>query len=920
MEFRVRDYEEEEAIYSLWPRISTIGDHPLITRNLSSSIKVDVADSGKNDFYDPLRMPTAHIQDNTADDLPCDEDPYLSAKEWASFKRSLMQKFSGSKLVTISSISDAILRRGKVYEISSAATHAEELDNPRKASEDGVKVITCQEYVSRLREFQDEIKHAWKADDRVTSLKSSIKVARLLLDTSVSEFYPTLFILVTDVMDILGDMVWDRIKRKAEYVDDGTLICSLQENFGTSDVCSDAKETCYNWFCKIGSIRELLPRIYLELSILRCWRFLHEHPWKILHRVVMMIRGLADPLASYYCRLYMVYCAQKLLSPDTGYLVACITDMTIILRRIISEEETMSKRLVEHNVSLISLLEPPLEWIIKSICMEAYKKRQYEDIFVKLQLGRGLSNSSGTSECISIIIHHFLKELPAELVCSHASFILQLIESANDISLNQYLNYRLLGLKLSEQKSRVDNVDSVLGTVFQVITQYSRLDEYVKVVDAFLDIVLQYNMDNYLTIILDGISIRTRSKEITGNELSSLQSIIVKLLAHFNLVEDVLALNHFLEIIHVMHGSSRDVVNMHILDKGTRNGYICDPTTVQMLFDISQTLHDCPDTFSVKADHNEQQAHLISRFVQLVDYGAAMERHLTFLVECRGAFGRISELKEVLVRSSNKLAMKAIKDANNPVDFVKSCIAFNEVTIPSISATAKRMNLYLETVEVSLFSGLVCHADGLVYSAIDCLQSVDQSEGLLLQNDSNGVLSWIQKLCSLLVIIPGNPEQGVAYCPGTILALVESHSWITPQLRLRVFCTILSLLATLSQNKLPYHAYDAEVVGNDRLFYGDPSYHQELASLSSSVLTKVIDGVLQEPNRVIRGNLALEACNYVLSAYKATSEISTICSKLMEIAKSCLNANDKYMRNTVKYLDKHMSNTLGDATKPVVST
>ncbi|PIA28399.1 hypothetical protein AQUCO_07000016v1, partial [Aquilegia coerulea] len=493
-------------------------------------------------------------------------------------------------------------------------------------------------------------------------------------------------------------------------------------------------------------------------------------------------------------------------------------------------------------------------------------KRQYDDIFVKLQLGRGLSNSSGTSKCISIIVHHFLKELPAELVCSHASYILQLIESANDISLNQYLNYRLFGLKLSERKPQVDYVDSVLGKVFQVITQYSRLDEYVKVVDAFLDIVLQYNMDNYLTIILDGISIRAQSKEITENELSSLQSIIVKLLAHFNLVEEVLALSHFAEILHVMYGSSRDVVNMHILDKATRNGYICDPTTIQMLFEISQALHDCLDVFSVKDDHHEQQAHLISRFVQLVDYGAEMEHHLTFLVECRGAFGRTSELK------------------------------------------------------VALLGGLVCHADGLIHSAIDCLQSVDQSEGLILQNDSNGVLSWIRKLCSLLVIIPGNPEQGVAYYPRSILALIESQSWITPQLRLRVFCAILSLSATLSQNKLPYHAYNTEVVGNDQLFYGDASYHQELEALCSSVLTKVIDSVLQEPHKVIRGNLALEACSYILSAYKASSEISTICSKLIEIAKSCLNVNDKYMRNTVRYMDKQLSSILGDATTVVVST
>lgn len=47
------------------------------------------------------------------------------------------------------------------------------------------------------------------------------------MDTSVLQFYPTLFVLVTDLLDMLGDMVWERIKQKAEFSQDGALICSL---------------------------------------------------------------------------------------------------------------------------------------------------------------------------------------------------------------------------------------------------------------------------------------------------------------------------------------------------------------------------------------------------------------------------------------------------------------------------------------------------------------------------------------------------------------------------------------------------------------------------------------------------------------------------------------------------------------------
>lgn len=54
-----------------------------------------------------------------------------------------------------------------------------------------------------------------------------MQVAKLLTDTSVRQFYPALFVLATDIMDLLGDMVWERIKQKAEFSEDGAFLCSL---------------------------------------------------------------------------------------------------------------------------------------------------------------------------------------------------------------------------------------------------------------------------------------------------------------------------------------------------------------------------------------------------------------------------------------------------------------------------------------------------------------------------------------------------------------------------------------------------------------------------------------------------------------------------------------------------------------------
>lgn len=330
LKFRHRDYKAEKQVHSLH-RVAA-DTHPLSLQS-SSYEQVDVTDYDRDEFFDPLRgnygKPEDSMKDLGSTTTEITAEPYRDTaiqflgKEWTSYKKVLMQKFPVSKMISVSSLSSSIMKTGKGPEKPSANVHLEELDDPQRFAEEGVKYITLQEYVSRLTELKDEISRAWHANDRVTSLNLSIKVAKLLADTSVLQLYPTLFVLATEILDMLGDMVWERIMQKAEYTEDGTLV-HLPDNFQATEICAEAKETCYNWFCKVGSISELLPRIYLELAIFHCWRFLLEQPADNLPRLVMMARGIADPLASLYCCLYLAHCAQKLPKRDIGNIICSL--------------------------------------------------------------------------------------------------------------------------------------------------------------------------------------------------------------------------------------------------------------------------------------------------------------------------------------------------------------------------------------------------------------------------------------------------------------------------------------------------------------------------------------------------------------------------------------------------------------------
>lgn len=100
-------------------------------------------------------------------------------------------------------------------------------------------------------------------------------------------------------------------------------------------MASGAKDTCRNWFYKIASIRELVPRFYVELSIIRCYRFLSdvsEIP-SILMRLSNMTRGMGDILVAVHARAALIRAGTQLCPTETRYLLDCYTDTVFSLRQ-----------------------------------------------------------------------------------------------------------------------------------------------------------------------------------------------------------------------------------------------------------------------------------------------------------------------------------------------------------------------------------------------------------------------------------------------------------------------------------------------------------------------------------------------------------------------------------------------------------
>jgi hypothetical protein len=71
-------------------------------------------------------------------------------------------------------------------------------------------IMTQKEYISHIEEQHERLKTAWDSGERVVSLKIAIQCAKLLGDTTVPQFYPSMYVLLTDILDTFGDLVFNR--------------------------------------------------------------------------------------------------------------------------------------------------------------------------------------------------------------------------------------------------------------------------------------------------------------------------------------------------------------------------------------------------------------------------------------------------------------------------------------------------------------------------------------------------------------------------------------------------------------------------------------------------------------------------------------------------------------------------------------
>jgi hypothetical protein len=119
-------------------------------------------------------------------------------------------------------------------------------------------------------------------------------------------------------------------------------------------------------------------------------------------------------------------------------------------------------------------------------------------------------------------------------------------------------------------------------------------------------------------------------------------------------------------------------------------------------------MHDHVNALTLEDERREISA-MICRFIN--KSGPWIERdkiehYLSFYSDARSSFSNLDDVIGLLVRKVNTLAVETLRimDYNHTRKtgpFVRACVAFSFITIPSLNNVMLRLQLYLESAQVS---------------------------------------------------------------------------------------------------------------------------------------------------------------------------------------------------------------------------
>ncbi|CAF1030630.1 unnamed protein product [Rotaria sordida] len=657
-----RDYVSEHKQLNKTTNATTT--HPLgviVTNKPQTTISS--SSSSSSPIVDPLSLKTTQAEidplsralaaaitskkDSTDEYSPTITDTF---EPWSSKKGVILSQYITTKKISMTTAmnntnDESIIDNTKMADMTTTAERVKNRLEQLDAFEGGQQTqsLTQQEYINRINEMSKDMSQAWKNDQRVKTLKIAIQCGKLLADMNVMEFYPSKFCLITDVLDTFGKLVYNRLLEKS-----ASSTGKIPERV-VPDLIPDAtRETARNWFYKIAIIRELLPRILIEVAILKCYNFLSTtHYRTALVQLVKMCRGIGDPLVAAYTRCYI---CRVTIDIDFKYrepIEIAFTDLCHSFHQINTATVKTVYQLQKLTTSIyLSLYSPALDWIVQCL-LHKLDENKMEKIVNKTRTE--LNMLSG-----GVVLNALLNTLPPNHVRSKVQRYIEMINECDEQYFPKSILYRSLGLSLllSSPSSTPSDLQ-LLNSVWRVVTKFKDPSAYMACAEVWVELTSKEYTTRELNTMLSDIIKHLTPDRVFEEYYGKLHAIMIKLLANIQDFASLFAMDKILPFLdlfqreHVRVDLFKSI--LHVFINKNPQEKTNDPVLITAMMHCAKSVHDTLGALT-NDDELREVSGLLSSLIRKVDYGKDVEQELKFCVEARGLFGYLDSVTITLIQ------------------------------------------------------------------------------------------------------------------------------------------------------------------------------------------------------------------------------------------------------------------------------
>jgi hypothetical protein len=760
-------------------------------------------------------------------------------EEWAAKRAGILKKYTtNASIPVVANFMEEKLQNEKPVAVDQAKNRVEQLD---AQPEQKMQMMSQKEYIYTMETNHDNLRKAWDGGERVQALKIAIQSAKLLCDISVPAFYPSAYTLISDILDTFGNLVFDRIKQKG-MIDALGKTTSLPDKFTPMDVSPDAKETCRNWFYKTACIRELLPRLYIEIALIKCYRFIMPPSefTSLIRRLSRMIRGLGDPLTSTYARAYLCTRARDFCPEEYKELMyETFNDFMYCYKQTRDSQFKLVPYISAEKLSIneyLDITSPATQWLVQVVGFDSS-----EEIFLAiLQQYKECSNNSS-------MLVHVLTAFHPRLIAKFATSMTKLIRESDESGVPKSRLYYWLGVAIVHTAPPQEQRLQLLNEVWKVVTKLQSAQDYMEIAQIFVEYLLVHFASRETNILLADVIKHVKKDNAYKGLQPQLQLVISKVLQYRTNFDQLLAMDNFMPVLDLLEKDFKFSICKALLESFAKNQKpTSDPVIIQTVFEVARGLHDSIDSLTFD-DERRQVSALIIKFIRKIDFGHDLEQQMNLYVECRAAFCNLDMVARELILRVVLLCMRAHRfvkgrHSKKTAAFVKACLAFCHITIPSLDDAFIRLHLFVEAAQVALVNQMMGQSEAFLKAAISLVQEVPptiERDGKLVNTDPL-LVGFLTNFASLLLLFPGHPEHGPFHLVKGLLNVVKGFkAWENAcEAKTRVYLAILSLFCTYAQVKFPYHIDKVE--SNDSLYGGEQSYVDEVLLFVDKLIEEIL--------------------------------------------------------------------------------